>query len=269
MDEDTEDPFNLDGELFNLIAFRLQASGEAFAAYRMGGQPMVLRSLVDGLPICALHLLVVDGNSHALIARGNLDSFLGVVSKDDTQIALVMTNLTNDVLMLDIGGTARERDPEFWDRSDVSFWSGCHRNDGRINRSNILFPFRPNVCDQNFQHMQTTGEVRSLRLRAAAPASCSSPASSSSSATAAPSTSDSPGVPASLASSDDSGFALHVYPVYGSATARRFDRTAWACDESVIVVGNPALLQERLDHKVLRGEAVKEAAEHYDVDEGR
>jgi hypothetical protein len=36
MDEDTEDPFNLDGELFNLIAFRLQASGEAFAAYRMG-----------------------------------------------------------------------------------------------------------------------------------------------------------------------------------------------------------------------------------------
>ena len=213
---------------------------------------MVLRSLVDGLPICALHLLVVDGNSHALIARGHLqDSFLGIVSKDDTQIALVMTNLTNDVLMLDIGGTARERDAEFWDRSDVSFWSGCHRNDGRINRSNILFPFRPNVCDQNFQLQQATGEVRSLRLRAAAPtASPSSSSSSSSFADAAPSTSDAPRMPASpFCSSDDSGFALHVYPVYGSATARRFERTAWACDESVIVVGNPALLNERLDHK--------------------
>ena len=61
MEDEDRDPFGLDGVLFSFVAARMQPSGEAFTAYRLRGQPMILRSQIDGLPICALHLLVVDG----------------------------------------------------------------------------------------------------------------------------------------------------------------------------------------------------------------
>ena len=140
-----QDPFALSSysNLFHIEASTASESGEVGAVYLLNGHPMVLSSLVDGLPICTLHLIVIQSGGQGLIARDvndptgsrpcqtpfkyrnhltptlmnistTIQGFLGIVSKDDQQIALAMTNLTNDVLMFDIGGLIllRDKNPE-------------------------------------------------------------------------------------------------------------------------------------------------------------
>lgn len=236
------DPFHLDSQLFEYVTHRVQ-HGQAFVAYKLLGSPMVLHSLVDGLPLAALHLRVPDGGRHrdasgarALIARrpdmGD-GSFLGVITADNQEFELVMTNLTTDsVLMFDIGGDSRAMEPAFWEHTDKTFWSGRHRNDRRLNRSNILWPMVPNACSENHMHFQEFGEHRRLVLRAkeAAASVASRPSS------AAGARGDTP------SDEDFDGFPLHVYPKYGSQAAGRFESTSWTCPETIMVVGNPALL---------------------------
>uniref|UniRef100_A0A7S0B8F4 RING-type domain-containing protein n=1 Tax=Pyrodinium bahamense TaxID=73915 RepID=A0A7S0B8F4_9DINO len=221
------DPFGLDGELFEYLTHAEQ-HGEAFVGYRVRGHPMVLFS-EDGTALASLHLRATgDGAGSALIARRPDDptSFLGVLTTDGQAFALVMTNLTTDgVMMMDVGGEARHREPRFWEKTDKSFWSGQHRNDNRLNRSNILWPMTPNVCQESFLHFQQTGASRQLRLLARNQ-SASSKAS--------------PG--GCITSGDGGSFPLFVYPKYGSRAAARFARTTWACPETVVIVGTPALL---------------------------
>ena len=64
----------------------------------------------------------------------------------------------------DIGGSAREKEEEHWGKTDTGFWNGKHRNDSRINRSNILWPFTPNVCDQD--NRDASNDVHTLRVKA-------------------------------------------------------------------------------------------------------
>jgi len=217
------DPFGLDGELFEYLT-HVEQHGEAFAGYRVKGHPIVLVSEEDGTALASLHLRPTgSGAGRALIARRPDDpsAFLGVLTVDGQAFALVMTNLTTDgVMMMDVGGEARRQEPEFWDRADKSFWSGRHRNDSRLNRSNILWPMTPNVCQESFLHFQQTGASRQLRLLARSGVSKSSTAS--------------PG--------GDSSFPLFVYPKHGSRAVARFARTTWACPETVVIVGTPALL---------------------------
>jgi len=220
------DPFGLDGELFEYLT-HVEQHGEAFAGYRVKGHPMVLFS-EDGTALASLHLRATGGRGGtALIARRPDDpsAFLGVLTVDGQAFALVMTNLTTDgVMMMDVGGELRHREPEFWDKNDKSFWSGRHRNDGRLNRSNILWPMVPNVCQESFLHFQQTGASRQLRLVARAhAASATSPSGS-------------------LSEEGGGRFSLFVYPKHGSRAAARFARTTWACPEVIVVVGTPALL---------------------------
>mmetsp|Transcript_63242 Transcript_63242/g.137564 ORF Transcript_63242/g.137564 Transcript_63242/m.137564 type:complete len:529 (-) Transcript_63242:28-1614(-) len=224
-----DDPFRLDGDLFDHVT-HIVHHGEAFAAYRLRGHPMVLRSLVDGLPLACLHLRVAGPHSDvaSLISRRpeKDNEYLGIISADEQEFELVMTNLTTDqVMMFDIGGVPREREADYWDLTDASYWSGRHRNDQRLNRSNILWPMTSNVCSENNLHFQECGEHRRLVLRARA------------------STSADPAGSAALGSADvDVGYPLHVYPKFGSRTAEKFARTAWSCPATILVVGTPALL---------------------------
>jgi len=173
------------------------------------------------------------------------EPFLGVVNADDQDIAFAMTNLTNDVLMFDIGGEAREIEEEYWERKDTSFYTGKHRNDRRINQSNILYPFRTNICDRNFQsHTAESNLVQTLHVKAAA-------AATESTDTAAD----------GLASA----LQLHVYPKKNTPNEQRFESTQWGLHDTVIVVANPALLNEPTECNLVRGDALKEASEHLSV----
>lgn len=235
-----QDPLGLDGELFQYVAHR-QDHGEAFVCYRLLGRPIVLHSLEDGLPLASLHLRVASRRgdrgqgppAQALIARrpdrGDSE-FLGIITADGQEFELVMTNLTaNDVLMFDIGGETRVREEQHWERTDASFWSERHRNDRRLNRSNILWPMIPNVCSENHLYFQDRGEHRQLVLRARASGGERSPATRQ-----------------SFAEEDVAnalGFPLHVYPKFGTRTAERFARTSWSCPETILVIGTPSLLE--------------------------
>lgn len=227
----SREPFGLSRDLFEYITHREQ-NGEAFAGYRVLGHPMILQSLVDGSPLVSLHLKA--RNPHrcsALVARRpdaeNL--FQGVLSADNQTFELIMTNLTTeDVIMFDIGGDLRAREEEYWNLTDKTFWSGRHRNDARLNRSNILWPMQPNACAESNLHFQQTGERRRLVLRA------------QDSLPVAPDTDSShQGNPADQAAL---GYPLWVYPKHGSRTSGKFARTQWTCPETIIVVGTPALL---------------------------
>eukprot|EP00927_Polykrikos_kofoidii_P046771 TRINITY_DN4090_c0_g1_i1.p1 TRINITY_DN4090_c0_g1~~TRINITY_DN4090_c0_g1_i1.p1 ORF type:complete len:662 (-),score=112.09 TRINITY_DN4090_c0_g1_i1:191-2176(-) len=244
------DPFGLHGELFEYITHR-DYNGEALAGYRVCGHPMVLHSLVDGSPLVSLHMRVSGAHpqARALIARRPDDDgrFLGVVSVNDVAIELIMTNLTTeDVLMMDIGGDPRTRDDELWDRDDRTFWGGTHKNDERLNRSNILWPMQPNICVENNLHFRQTGERRQIVLRTEAGIAPSAQsrqlpqgdAAAASSAALARTTS---GVPEPV---DASSYPLWVYPRHGSRTAAKFAQTAWSCPESIVVIGTPNLIGE-------------------------
>jgi len=184
-----------------------------------------------GTALASLHLQpAYKSSGNALIARKPDDptAFLGVLTVDGLAFMLVMTNLTTDgVMMMDIGGELRHREPQFWDRNDKTFWSGRHSNDRRLNRSNILWPMVPNVCEDSFLHYQQTGASRQLRLLAHT--SCSSSTVGS--------------VGSSGSSEGERAFPVFVYPKYGSRGLSRFQKTLWACPESIIVVGTPALLK--------------------------
>jgi len=86
---ESSDPFGLSDyvNLFTLITAQRSPSGEVGAAYRLNGSPMVLSSLVDGLPLCTLHLVVVGFEGKGLIARDARDAanFLGIVAQDGAQ----------------------------------------------------------------------------------------------------------------------------------------------------------------------------------------
>lgn len=197
---------------------------------------MVLLSLVDGSALASVHLRMVDGKGRALMARrpGNDKVFQGVLTAERQAFELVMTNLTSDaVLMMDIGGEARHLENEFWDKKDKTFWSGRHRNDGRLNRSNILWPMTPNVCDESNIHYQQTGVSRRLELL------------TQSSLTAA-------GVVGHL--EDDAGYPFFVYPKYGSRVVDRFERTIWSCPETVVVIGSPQLLVDSTEGYTIQRE---------------
>mmetsp|Transcript_76393 Transcript_76393/g.151108 ORF Transcript_76393/g.151108 Transcript_76393/m.151108 type:complete len:532 (+) Transcript_76393:65-1660(+) len=223
-----KDPFGLDGELFEYLCHKEQ-HGEAFVGYRVKGHAMVLIS-EGGTALASLHLRPAHkASGKALIARkpGDPTGFLGVSTVDGLAFMLVMTNLTTDgVMMMDIGGELRHREPQFWDRNDKTFWSGRHRNDRRLNRSNILWPMTPNVCEDSFMHYQQTGASRQLQLLSH---------TSRSSLTAG-------SVGSSGSGEGEGSFPLFVYPKYGSRAVSRFQKTVWACPESIIVVGTPALL---------------------------
>eukprot|EP00657_Telonema_sp_P-1_P007180 TRINITY_DN26875_c0_g1_i1.p1 TRINITY_DN26875_c0_g1~~TRINITY_DN26875_c0_g1_i1.p1 ORF type:complete len:378 (-),score=67.71 TRINITY_DN26875_c0_g1_i1:293-1426(-) len=167
---------------------------------------------------------------------------LGVITADNQDVAFALTNLTNDVLMMDIGGSARHIEQEHWTKTDTSFWSGQHRNDGRINKSNILWPFKPNICDQHHSH--DSNQVHTLRVRAAQEGNQSQALA-----------------PLSLPILD-----LHVYPQHSTPTARRFASTRWSTQDAVIVVGTPALLSEPMNHTIVRGDALREAADHLQME---
>lgn len=241
-----DDPLGLDGELFEYVSHRMH-HGEAFVAYRLLGRPMVLHSVEDGLPLASLHLRVVNrtpaqarqrqGNgsppapepAQALLARrpdrGDSE-FLGIINADNQEFELVMTNLTSsDVLMFDIGGNGRAREDEFWERTEASFWSGRHRNDRRLNRSNILWPMKPNRCSENHLYFQDHQEHRRLVLRARPDAPAAGGAGGADQA------------------DELTGFPIYVYPKYGSRTVQRFARTSWSCPENMLVIGTPALLE--------------------------
>lgn len=242
-----DDPFQLDSSLFEYTTHRSQ-HGEAFVAYRPLGHPMVLFSQVDGLPLASLHLRLTDrapADAQAFIARrpdqGDAH-FLGVINVDGQELELVMTNLTSDsVLMFDIGGEARAREDAYWEHTDASFWTGQHRNDRRLNRSNILWPMTPNTCSENHLHYQDHGERRHLVLRATTGGLVASAGGSA----ASPSE--------SVTANNGGGFPLFVYPKTGSRAAERFRRTAWKCPEVIIVMGTPSLLNGdiREDHNIV------------------
>jgi len=239
----TLDPFRLDGEFFEYITHR-EHHGEAFVGYRVQGHPMVLFSLVDGSPLVSLHVRARSSGAHAFIARhpDQQGSFLGVVSTDNVAIELVMTNLTTeDVIMFDIGGAPRVRDDEFWEHNDRSFWSGGHRNDQRLNRSNILWPMQPNCCLENNLHFQATGERREILL-------CAQHNSS-------PEPQDVDGKANGEVSVTSSVFPLIAYPRHGSRTSAKFAQTAWSCPESLVVVGTPALLTDVRSGRNIQPEA--------------
>lgn len=229
-----EDPLGLDGELFEYVTHR-QHHGEAFVAYRLLGRPMVLHSVEDGLPLASLHLRVAGRSSdaQALVVRrpdrGEGD-FLGIITADNQEFELIMTNLTaNDVLMFDIGGSPRAREAEFWERTEASFWSGSHRNDRRLNRSNILWPMTPNTCSENHLYFQDHQEHRRLVLRGRPSDAADAPMGSIDQTVDAK-------------AQDFEGFPLFVYPKHGSRTAERFARTSWSCPETIMVIGTPSLL---------------------------
>ena len=121
------DPFSLEEDgLFKSLVCKRAPSGEAFVGYKVLGQPLVLSSRLDGLPIVALHLMVREPYRGLMVSSGvEGEPFLGVVNADDQDIAFAMTNLTNDVLMFDIGGEAREIEEEYWERKDTSFYTGA------------------------------------------------------------------------------------------------------------------------------------------------
>ena len=128
-----DDPFSLsESGLFQSVVCKTSESGEAFVGYKLLGQPLVLSSLVDGLPLCSLHILVPEPHRGLMVTSGEAgDTFLGVINADDQDVAFAMTNLTNDILMFDIGGDERSIEPEFWECRDKSFYTGKHRNDKR------------------------------------------------------------------------------------------------------------------------------------------
>jgi len=236
------DPFGLDGELFECLV-RGEQHGEAFAGYRVRGRPMVLCSLEDGTALASLHLRPGGSEGSALIARaapdGDPTAFRGVLTVDGQTFDLVMTNLTTDgVLMMDIGGEARVREPEFWEKTDRSFWSGRHRNDQRLNRSNIMWPMAPNVCNDSFIHFQATGESRRLRLRAKGGGTTPMPGVGGSAGDRFAA-----GGRPGAGSDFEAGYPIFVYPRYGGRSAARFARTAWLCPETIVVVGTPTLLE--------------------------
>jgi len=198
-----------------------------FAGYRLRERPMILCSDVDGTALASLQIRPARGaKGSGVISQTSTDgSFQGVLTVDDQQFELVMWNLTTDgVMMMDIGGRAREYDPEHWDKKDKFFWCGLHRNDGRLNRSNILWPMLANVCAENFAHFQETGEVRRLRLLAHAHSQRS------------PET----------ASACAGGYPIRVYPKHGSRLCARFKKTRWCCPESIVVIGTPLLAGMRV-----------------------
>lgn len=221
------DPFGIHGALFEYLT-HVEQHAEAFAGYRVKGNPMVLLSLVDGTALAAVHLRMVGGRGRALMARrpGENGGFQGVLAAEGRAFELVMTNLTTDtVLMVDIGGELRHIEPEFWGKSDKSFWSGRHRNDRRLNRSNIVWPMSPSVCDENNLHYQETGVSRRLQLLA----SCTS------------------GVDVGGGGAEEMGFPVFVYPKHGSRASARFERTTWACPEAVVVLGSPQLAGDNIE----------------------
>lgn len=186
---------------------------------------MVLCSVEDGTALASLHVRAAAGprrgSGQALIAMQPDDPalFHGILNVDGQAFELVMTNLTTDgVLMMDIGGEQRHQEPEFWGRTDKSFWSRRHRNDQRLNRSNILWPMAPNVCDDSFLHFQETGVSRQLQLLARQSGAAGGEGAA------------------------EVTYPIFVYPKFGSRAAERFERTAWCCPETLVVVGTPALL---------------------------
>merc|ERR1711959_512870 len=247
MDDAAADPFSLGDEgLFKSLVCKRAPSGEAFVGYKLRGQPLVLSSQVDGLPLVSLHLMVQDPHRGLMVASGiEGEPFLGVVNADNVDVAFAMTNLTNDVLMFDIGGDARAIEPEHWEKKDTGFYSGRHRNDKRVNQSNILYPFRTNVCDRNFQSQSTQSAlVQTLHVKV----STSGAAESTDLADVA------------------STLKLHVYPKKNTPNEQRFESTVWGTMDTEIVVANPALLNEPdLECNLIRGDALKEASEHLNV----
>eukprot|EP00928_Gymnodinium_smaydae_P082922 TRINITY_DN66195_c0_g1_i1.p1 TRINITY_DN66195_c0_g1~~TRINITY_DN66195_c0_g1_i1.p1 ORF type:complete len:530 (-),score=68.00 TRINITY_DN66195_c0_g1_i1:118-1707(-) len=223
------DPFGLDGELFEYLLHEEQ-HGEAFAGYRVLGHPMVLHSLVDGVPLASIHLRVGSGSAAtALITRDTAADgcFQGVVTEDDSSVELVFTNLTTDsVIMLDVGGDRRSRNDEFWSKTDRTFWSDTHRNDRRLNASNILWPMVPNACNSNNLYYLEHGERRRLHLSAGAAQAALSESGEAQTLAAA------------------NSFPIYVYPKYGSRNAGRFARTAWSCPETILIVGSLSMAAE-------------------------
>lgn len=230
------DPFGIDATLFDYLT-HVEQHGEAFAGYRAKGHPMVLMSLVDGTALASIHIFMSgDRDGRAMIARqpGNNVAFQGVLTAEGQSFEIVMMNLTTDgVLMLDIGGDLRHMEAAYWDRSDKEFWSGRHRNDRRLNRSNILWPMTPNRCEENNLHYQETGVSRRLQLL-----------------TQTSMTAD--GI--SMQGGDRAaGFPIFVYPKHGSSVSSRFERTRWACPETIVVAGSPHLLGDSsVDYNIQR-----------------
>ena len=79
------DPFFLGDEgLFKSLVCKRAPSGEAFVGYKLLGQPLILSSRVDGLPIVALHLLVQEPYRGLMVTSGGEgEPFLGVVKKNN------------------------------------------------------------------------------------------------------------------------------------------------------------------------------------------
>merc|ERR1711959_807227 len=247
MDDAAADPFSLGDEgLFKSLVCKRAPSGEAFVGYKLRGQPLVLSSQVDGLPLVSLHLMVQDPHRGLMVASGvEGEPFLGVVNVDDVDVAFAMTNLTNDVLMFDIGGDARAIEEEHWEKKDTSFYSGRHRNNKRVNQSNILYPFRTNICDRNFQSQSAeSNHVQTLHLKAAVADGAQNDA---------------------VAEQLAAALELHVYPKKSTPNEHRFASTKWGTHDSLIVVANPALLNEATECNLVRGDALKEASEHLGV----
>lgn len=225
------DVFGLHSELFQFLASE-ELHGEAFAGYRALGHPMVLCA-ADGTALASLHLRPTESGVGLITRMPEANKFQGVINEDGQHFELIMTNLTTDsILLMDIGGDARHQEPEFWELTTKTFWSGAHRNDGRLNRSNILWPMKPNTCSTSFLHFQQTGDSRRLRLLAHATGA--------------------EGAGELSATGNINSYPIHVYPKYGSRLCPRFEQTYWCCPETVVVVGTPGLVESSLgDYNIL------------------
>jgi hypothetical protein len=148
-------------DLFELL-YSKEHLGEVFSAYRLLRYPVVLVG-VDNQPLVVLHVLGTVGTSAVVGDDGNLRA----VFPESQDFAISLTNLTDTVVLADIGGDVRRTDPEFADRSDRTFWSSTHRNDRRLNRPNILFPLATTRVEKNGAHFHDTGENRRLRAASA------------------------------------------------------------------------------------------------------
>eukprot|EP00927_Polykrikos_kofoidii_P026210 TRINITY_DN23386_c0_g1_i1.p1 TRINITY_DN23386_c0_g1~~TRINITY_DN23386_c0_g1_i1.p1 ORF type:complete len:670 (+),score=83.44 TRINITY_DN23386_c0_g1_i1:85-2094(+) len=220
------DPFGLDGHGFEYITHETR-NGEAFVGYRLLGNPLVLHSLVDGSPLVSLHLGVPNSDKETCINKSpNGDFFFANVS-EDSPIVFTLTNLTiEDVVMFDVGGTRRiaeETNSNTDGAEETLFWRGSHRNDSRLNWSNVLFPMQPTRCLGDHRHYMRTRELR----RSVVPRMKGE------------------------GSASGNGFSipLHVYPRLrdGGRSSYKFSRTAWSCPDTIIVVGAPVLLGDDLD----------------------
>jgi len=84
----------------------------------------------------------------------------------------------------------------------------------------------PNFCQDNHSHFLETGFSAALELRAHDSNFVKSSSSSES----------------TQKFRERASFPVHVYPKYGSAGIARFERTAWLCPETIVVIGTPVLV---------------------------